>query len=118
MKFPKPYTLAELADFLGATAVGAPDFVITGMNEIHRVESGDITFVDQPKYYEKALNSAATTILINSSDVVCPDGKALLISKDPFADFNKLTQKFRPFVACNKAISDSAEIGEGTIIQP
>jgi UDP-3-O-[3-hydroxymyristoyl] glucosamine N-acyltransferase len=118
MKFPNPHTLAELADFLGATAVGSPDFVITGMNEIHRVEAGDITFVDHPKYYEKALNSNATTILINSSDVACPEGKALLISGDPFADFNKLTQKFRPFVASSKMISDTAKIGEGTVIQP
>jgi len=118
MKFPKPYTLSELADFLGATAIGNPDFAITGMNEIHSVEAGDITFVDHPKYYEKALNSAATTILINSSEVVCPEGKALLISEDPFADFNKLTMKFRPFTASSKMISDSAEIGEGTVIQP
>ncbi|MCL2027080.1 MAG: UDP-3-O-(3-hydroxymyristoyl)glucosamine N-acyltransferase [Bacteroidales bacterium] len=118
MKFPKPYTLSELADFLGATAVGSPDFIITGMNEIHTVETGDITFVDHPKYYEKALNSAATTILINSSDVECPAGKTLLISQDPFADFNKLTMKFRPFTASFKMISDSAKIGENTIIQP
>ena len=118
MKFSKPYTLAEIADFLGATAIGAPDFIITGMNEIHSVETGDITFVDHPKYYEKALNSAATTILINSSEVACPEGKALLISEDPFADFNKLTMKFRPFVASFMMISDSAKIGEGTIIQP
>jgi len=118
MKFPKPYTLSELADFLGATAVGAADSIITGMNEIHSVETGDITFVDHPKYYEKALNSAATTILINSSEVTCPEGKALLISQDPFADFNKLTMKFRPFTACSKMISDSAVIGENTIIQP
>ncbi|MCL2682813.1 MAG: UDP-3-O-(3-hydroxymyristoyl)glucosamine N-acyltransferase [Bacteroidales bacterium] len=118
MKFPNPHTLAELADFLGAKAVGELDFVITGMNEIHTVEVGDITFVDHPKYYEKALNSAATTILINSSDVACPEGKALLISQDPFADFNKLTMKFRPFTTCTKMISDSAIIGENTIIQP
>ncbi|MDR2907905.1 MAG: UDP-3-O-(3-hydroxymyristoyl)glucosamine N-acyltransferase [Bacteroidales bacterium] len=118
MKFPKPYTLAELADFLGAEAVGVPDFSITGMNEIHTVETGDITFVDHPKYYEKALNSAATTILINSSEVACPQGKALLISNDPFADFNKLTQKFRPFTACSQSISETAVIGEGTVIQP
>jgi len=118
MKFSKPYTLSELAVFLGATAVGAADSIITGMNEIHSVETGDITFVDHPKYYEKALNSAATTILINSSEVTCPEGKALLISQDPFADFNKLTMKFRPFTACSKMISDSAVIGENTIIQP
>jgi UDP-3-O-[3-hydroxymyristoyl] glucosamine N-acyltransferase len=29
------------------------------MNEIHVVEKGDIVFVDHPKYYTKALNSAA-----------------------------------------------------------
>lgn len=118
MKFSKPYTLAELADFLGVTAVGASDFKITGMNEIHTVEAGDLTFVDHPKYYEKALNSAATTILINSSEITCPEGKALLISEDPFADFNRLTQKFRPFTACSKAVSENAVIGENTVIQP
>jgi UDP-3-O-[3-hydroxymyristoyl] glucosamine N-acyltransferase len=118
MKFPKPYTLSELSEFLGATAIGDSDFLVTGMNEIHSVETGDITFVDHPKYYEKALNSAATTILINSSEVDCPIGKALLISQDPFADFNKLTQKFRPFIASSKLISDSAKIGENTVIMP
>ena len=48
----------------------------------------------------------------------CPEGKALLISDDPFRDFNKLTLHFKPFQAAHKAISDSAKIGAGTIIQP
>ncbi len=39
--------------------------MISGLNEIHMVEAGDITFVDHPKYYDKALNSKATTIIIN-----------------------------------------------------
>ena len=88
-----------------------------GMNEIHVVQPGDIVFVDHPKYYDKALQSQATVILINKK-VDCPAGKALLISEDPFRDFNKLTHHFRPFRNSNSAISDSAEIGEGTIIQP
>lgn len=81
------------------------------------VESGDIVFVDHPKYYDKALQSAATVILINK-EVDCPEGKALLISDDPFRDFNKLTNHFKPFRNSHSAISDSAEIGEGTVIQP
>jgi UDP-3-O-[3-hydroxymyristoyl] glucosamine N-acyltransferase len=72
------------------------DFPIYGMNEIHVVEKGDIVFVDHPKYYTKALNSAATVILINKK-VDCPEGKALLISEDPFSDFNRLTNHFKPF---------------------
>ncbi|WP_238404645.1 UDP-3-O-(3-hydroxymyristoyl)glucosamine N-acyltransferase [Flavobacterium psychrophilum] len=87
------------------------------MNEIHVVEAGDIVFVDHPKYYDKALQSAATIVLINKN-VHCPQGKALLISDDPFRDFNKLTNHFRPFQKSNVAISASAKIGKGTIIQP
>jgi UDP-3-O-[3-hydroxymyristoyl] glucosamine N-acyltransferase len=81
------------------------------------VEPGDIVFVDHPKYYDKALQSAATIVLINK-EVECPEGKALLISDDPFRDFNKLTNHFRPFQSLNASISETATIGEGTVIQP
>jgi UDP-3-O-[3-hydroxymyristoyl] glucosamine N-acyltransferase len=53
------------------------------MNEIHVVEK-EILFCRSSKYYTKALNSAATVILINKK-VDCPEGKALLISEDPLA---------------------------------
>ncbi|GAA4282055.1 UDP-3-O-(3-hydroxymyristoyl)glucosamine N-acyltransferase [Gaetbulibacter aestuarii] len=117
MRFPKPHTLKEIAALIDSNFVGSPDFKVLGMNEIHVVEPGDIVFVDHPKYYDKALNSAATIILINK-EVDCPQGKALLISDDPFRDFNKLTQHFKPFVSANSQISETAEIGENTVIQP
>ncbi|MDX8554104.1 UDP-3-O-(3-hydroxymyristoyl)glucosamine N-acyltransferase [Tenacibaculum sp. 1B UA] len=117
MKFKQPQTLEQIADLLNAEFVGENSFPITGINEIHVVEKGDIVFVDHPKYYDKALNSAATTILINKK-VDCPKGKSLLISEDPFRDFNKITKHFNPFIASKKSIAESAVIGEGTIIQP
>ena len=117
MKFPKNYSLKEISDLIGQSFIGDPNFVVRGINEIHMVESGDLTFVDHPKYYSKALNSAATIILINK-EVECPKGKALIISETPFDDYMKLVQHFRPFEAANTMISPSAKIGEGTIIQP
>lgn len=117
MKFKSPQTLHEIATLINAKSVGDNDFSITGINEIHVVEEGDIVFVDHPKYYSKALNSKATTILINKK-VDCPEGKALLISDDPFRDFNKITKHFNPFIASKESIAESAIIGEGTIIQP
>lgn len=117
MKFSTPQTLENIAVIIGSDYVGEPSFPIFGMNEIHVVEPGDIVFVDHPKYYDKALESQATIILINKK-VDCPVGKALLISEDPFRDFNKLTQYFKPFQSANSSISESAEIGEGTILQP
>jgi len=117
MKFPKTYPLHEIASIIGCEYEGESNFPVQGMNEIHVVENGDIVFVDHPKYYDKALQSAATIVLINKN-VDCPTGKALLISDDPFRDFNKLTNYFKPFQSSNNSISTSAKIGEGTVIQP
>ena len=117
MKFPNKVSLKEIAHIIDAEYVGNEDFPISGMNEIHVVEKGDIVFVDHPKYYGKALNSAASAVLINKK-VTCPDGKVLLISNDPFRDFNKLTSYFNPFKASKKPISETAKIGKNTIIQP
>ena len=117
MKFPKPHTLKQIAQLIACDYVGDDDFPILGINEIHVVESGDIVFVDHPKYYDKALQSKATIILINK-EVDCPEGKALIISDDPFRDFNKITKHFKPFQASNTAIASTAKIGANTIIQP
>ncbi|MDG2280776.1 MAG: UDP-3-O-(3-hydroxymyristoyl)glucosamine N-acyltransferase [Flavicella sp.] len=102
---------------LNCKYVGLDSFPVLGMNEIHVVTPGDIVFVDHPKYYDKALESAATIVLINK-EVACPDGKALLISDDPFRDFNTLTKYFNPFIASTASISESAIIGQATVIQP
>lgn len=117
MKFPRIYQLEEVASIIDAKYVGDANFPVYGINEIHRVEAGDIVFVDHPKYYDKALESAATIVLINK-EVECPEGKALIISDDPFRDFVKIGQYFYPFQPATKNISETAVIGEGTIIQP
>ncbi|MDX1270895.1 UDP-3-O-(3-hydroxymyristoyl)glucosamine N-acyltransferase [Bizionia paragorgiae] len=117
MKFPKLHSLKEIAQLIQCDYIGDGDFPVLGMNEIHVVTPGDIVFVDHPKYYDKALQSAATVVLINKK-VDCPEGKALLISDDPFRDFNVLTRHFKPFQSANVSISPTASIGENTIIQP
>ena len=95
MKLNVPYRLDDIASIIGCQYIGNPSHQVTGINEIHLVESGDIVFVDHPKYYEKALNSAATTIIIDK-ETNCPEGKALIISENPFDDFNALTRHFAP----------------------
>ncbi|MFS4415242.1 UDP-3-O-(3-hydroxymyristoyl)glucosamine N-acyltransferase [Maribacter sp. 2307ULW6-5] len=117
MKFPTPFTLKQIADIIGTPYVGPADFPVTGMNEIHVVEAGDIVFVDHPKYYGKALESKATVILIDK-EVDCPNGKALLVSKDPFNDFNALSRFFRPFAKADGPLAKTATIGENSVVQP
>ena len=117
MKLNPNLTLATIAEMVNGRVIGNPDALVTGINEIHRVEKGDLTFVDHPKYYDKALLSAATFVLINK-EVDAPEGKGLIYSEEPFRDYVYLTRRFMPFVPSSSAIDPSAKIGKGTIIQP
>ncbi len=117
MQFDKPVSVKWLAEFTGAQLSGNAVQMATGINEIHKVTHGDISFVDFEKYYSKCLNSAATVIIINK-EVDCPEGKTLLVTSDPFTAYVKIINHFRPFEPASKMISDSAVIGEGTHIQP
>lgn len=117
MKLQQSKTLKEVAEFLNCEFVGDPSHEITGLNEIHRVEAGDIVFVDHPKYYDKALNSNATTILIDK-EVDCPEGKGLLVSKQPFDDFNRLTKHYRPMRFLSGMVGENTKIAESAQIYP
>lgn len=117
MKFEAPVAVTEIATIIGAELEGNSKLMATGINEIHKVREGDISFVDFEKYYDAALNSAATIIIINRK-VSCPPGKALLITDDPFTAYVSLVKRYRPFEPASKPISDTAVIGKDTIIQP
>jgi len=118
MKFPAPVSVKWMADLIKAEIAGKTDSVLTGINEIHKVEKGDLVFVDHPKYYDKCLNSEADAIIINSKDVTIPEGKTILVVNDPFEAYLTIVQYFKPFVKQDAAINTDALIGEGTVIMP
>lgn len=117
MRFDTPITAAWIAQYIDARLIGDGNASATGINEIHKVEPGDISFVDFEKYYNKCLQSAATFIIINK-EVPAPSGKVLFVCEDPFEAYVKLVKRFRPFEPSTQLISDTATIGEGTHLQP
>ena len=117
MQFPSPVSIKWIASFIDATIIGNDTLAATGINELHKVEKGDLVFVDHPKYYETCINSAASFIIINKL-TECPEGKALLIVENPFEAYCKIVNHFNPFTPSTKPISDSAVVGEGTFIYP
>ncbi len=118
MKFPAPVSAQWIAELIQAEVSGNVNAHAMGINEIHKVEDGDLVFVDHPKYYDTCLNSAATFIIINTKNVSIPPGKTILIVADPFEAYLKIVNHFRPFIPASKAISDTAKVGEGTVIMP
>jgi UDP-3-O-[3-hydroxymyristoyl] glucosamine N-acyltransferase len=117
MKFPSPVSLTWLSEFLGATLIGDEQASATGINEIHKVEKGDLVFVDHPKYYATCLRSDASFIIINQV-VECPPGKALLVVDEPFEAYLKIVKHFRPFEKQEQLVSAGAQIGKTSFIYP
>jgi UDP-3-O-[3-hydroxymyristoyl] glucosamine N-acyltransferase len=117
MKFDNPVPVTTIAQLIGAEIEGNKNGIVTGINELHKVEKGDLAFVDHPKYYDTCIHSAASFIIINKK-ADCPEGKALLIVEEPFEAYLKIINHYRPFAPSMKMISDTARVGTGTIIMP
>lgn len=115
MRFEKPVPLIEIARLINAKVVGESEGAASGINEIHKVEEGDLVFVDHPKYYETCVNSAATYIIIDR-ETSFPPHKALLIVQEPFEAYLKIVSHFRPFQPVLSEFSDTSTKGEGTVI--
>ncbi|MBK8556086.1 MAG: UDP-3-O-(3-hydroxymyristoyl)glucosamine N-acyltransferase [Lewinellaceae bacterium] len=117
MKFPQPIPVAELAARFNAELIGDASLQATGINEIHKVEPGDVAFSDAPKYFEKTLQSAATIILLNAP-ADCPPGKAILVVPEPFKVYDTLIREHRPFEPLSSPVSHRAHIHPSAILEP
>ena len=118
MKFDKPIPIQKIADRLKAEIIGDNTLNALGINEIHHVKAGDITFSDVKKYFEKALNSAATFIILNEKPDSIPEGKVVLIHPQPFEAYDSLVRQQRPFDPLSIEVADSAAIHPNVILEP
>lgn len=117
MRFERPVPLTEIAQLIDAGIIGEKNRSATGINEIHKVEEGDLVFVDHAKYYKKCIESAASFIIINQ-ETEFPAHKNLLLVKEPFESYLKIVQHYRPFQPSFKQISDTASVGKNSVVMP
>lgn len=117
MRFPKPVPVVEIAEQYHAQIIGDASLSATGINEIHKVEPGDIAFSDVKKYFDKTLKSAATVILLNEP-TECPPGKVILVVKEPFEVYDAIVRAYRPFEPLSEEVAGNAAIHPSVILEP
>lgn len=117
MKFPTAVPVTSIATLIGAELHGNIHAMVTGINEIHKVEEGDLVFVDHPKYYNTCIASAASFIIIDQLTDF-PENKCLLVVDQPFEAYLKIVRHYRPFEPATQHIATSASIGTDTYIAP
>ena len=116
MKLDTPVQASALASFIHGKLIGE-DVEITGINEIHKVSAGDLTYADHPKFYDRALNSPGIVVLLDREPEDAK-GKTLIIQEDTFVAFNRLLRHYRPYQPMSDRIHPSAQIGVDTVLEP
>ncbi|MBL7816299.1 MAG: UDP-3-O-(3-hydroxymyristoyl)glucosamine N-acyltransferase [Saprospiraceae bacterium] len=118
MKFDQPIPIQKIAHRFKAEIIGDATLSALGINEIHNVRAGDITFSDVRKYFDKALQSEATFIILNENPDAIPDGKVVLLHPQPFEVYNGIVRELRPFNPLSQEVADSANIHPSVVIEP
>ncbi len=115
-------TLRELADRLQCRLDGDGSVAVTRVAGIEHAQSGDLTFVANPKYHHFLDTTKASAVLVTADVSRTPDGPALLICEHPYLVFahalGVLANTASPVVGIDPSaqVAASAQFGEGVSV--
>jgi UDP-3-O-[3-hydroxymyristoyl] glucosamine N-acyltransferase len=118
----RSFSLAELADHLGAEVVGDPARVVAGVRPLDQAGAEHLSFLHNPKYVEQAAGSEAGAILVQ--DPTQLPGRDLLVCDQPYLAVARVLELFHPTpvpepgVHPTAVVEDDVELGEGASIGP
>ena len=109
-------TLLDLANLVGGSVVGDPDFAITGIRELHRAGPTDLSFFTNQRYRQAFLESKAGAVLVAQE---CPDAPLnQIVCKDPYLAMAQIASKLFPEPTFPAGIHASACVDDTAIIHP
>lgn len=106
----------ELAALLGGRVIGDGAAVIKGVNGLDEARGEELSFLANPKYYEKLFTTGAGAVLVRAG-VACP-GKNLLVVADPYAAFGQALELFHRRPRPTPGIHPRAFIAVGAEVDP
>lgn len=107
----KGYTLAELADVIGATVKGDVNCKIYGVASLANAKLGDVSFLEDKKHACLLETSEASAIVVSKECVNMSPMNALLVT-NPKLDFIKLTTLFKPRILPKPGLHPTVVLGE------
>src|SRR5689334_13376599 len=84
---PMSRTLREVAEHLGVHLVGNPELIVAGVASFSNATSTDLVFVEEPRNFQKALDSKAAAVIAGKFSLTASCEKSLLISDQPKLTF-------------------------------
>jgi UDP-3-O-[3-hydroxymyristoyl] glucosamine N-acyltransferase len=117
------FSLADLAAHIGATLVGAPDTLITGIATLQDAHAGQLAFLANAKYRKYLATTGASAVILAPDQADGFSGNALVIA-NPYHAYARLTGLFarKPRsghgVHPSAVVADSAQLGRDISIGP
>ena len=119
-----PLTLTELAERIGAEAVGEPGLVIHSAHTLEEAGPGQVSFLANPKYLKQLATTRASAVIV-APDVASDRGLALLKARDPYFAFMQAVvalhgHRRHPHEGVHpKAhVDPTATVGAGSVLYP
>lgn len=117
------YTLAEIANWVGASLRGDGHAVVTGMATLASAQAQHLAFLSNPKYASQLATTRAGAVLLKPEAAADFVGNALIVD-NPYAAFAQLSHRFdrapRPAagVHASAQVSATARIADDVSIGP
>src|SRR5665213_1006458 len=120
--------LGELAARLGCRLDGGENCEVHGVAGIESAQSGEVTFLANPKYAREMATTLASAVFVNEEAIIERSPGlpplAALRSKNPYFDFARAIELFSapvrypPEIDATAVVAKTAKIGDGAHIGP
>lgn len=107
--------LGEIALALGTEIVGDPDLEITGAAPIETAQSGQLTFLSNPKYTKHVATTNASAIILQDADNL-PSHLSALVSPNPYLVFAQTLDLFHQPIEHPSGVHELAQVSSSARI--
>jgi UDP-3-O-[3-hydroxymyristoyl] glucosamine N-acyltransferase len=116
-----PLTLAFIVDTLGGALVGNPLIEITGLASLESAQSGQLSFLSNPRYQAQLHATQASCVVVAAAmQSGAPAGVALIVVANPYLYYARLTQLWRAHLGRSAAVGvhPSAVVDALAVVDP
>lgn len=109
------YSLAHLAQYLGAELVGEADYAVSGIAALSNAGREHISFITGPAYQKYLRSTQAGALIISASMASDFQGNKLIVA-NPYLSYAKLTQLFDQYPVQREGIHPSAVVDPTAVL--
>lgn len=111
----KHFTLAQLAELLGAELQGDAEKTISGLATLQEADSHQLSFLANAHYRKQLEHSQAGALLLSAADAADYVGNCLIVA-DPYLAYAKISHFFDRTPQAVSGIHPSAVIAESALV--